>query len=96
MPLDVLLSSLNSFAWANYINEVDEFILNKSLECVVRSIELNSNYNNNDTYAALLYKTEQYVESLVVAERAVQIAKKDEINCDKTLSLIEKIKDQLE
>ena len=78
------------------INEVDEFILNKSLECVVRSIELNSNYNNNDTYAALLYKTEQYVESLVVAERAVQIAKKDERNCDETLSLIEKIKDQLE
>jgi len=88
--------ALNSFAWANYINEVDEFILNKSLECVVRSIELNSNYNNNDTYAALLYKTKQYVESLVVAERAVQIAKKDERNCDETLSLIEKIKDQLE
>ena len=74
----------------------NDFLLAKALECVIRSIELDINYNNTDTYAALLYKDKQYVEALVVAERAVEIAKKEDDNCDETLALIEKIKEQLE
>ena len=89
-------NALNSLAWGVYLGEEDEYLYEKAIECVIRSIELNSNYNNNDTYAALLYKTKQYVESLVVAERAVEIAKKEDTNCDETLALIEKIKEQLE
>jgi tetratricopeptide (TPR) repeat protein len=88
--------ALNSLAWYVYLGDEDDFLLAKALECVIRSIELDINYNNTDTYAALLYKDKQYVEALVVAERAVEIAKKEDDNCDETLALIEKIKEQLE
>jgi len=88
--------ALNSLAWYVYLGDEDDFLIAKALECVIRSIELDINYNNTDTYAALLYKDKQYVEALVVAERAVEIAKKEDDNCDETLALIEKIKEQLE
>jgi hypothetical protein len=43
-----------------------------------------------------LFKTKRYVASIEIAERAVELAKKDSRDCPETFALIEKIKDQLE
>ena len=48
-------NALKTFAWGNYLKYDDKTKLQKSVDCVKRSIELNSNYENNDTYACLLY-----------------------------------------
>jgi len=82
---------LNSLAWDVYENENDKEKLAKAIEWVKRSLELNKNYYNTDTYAALLYKTGKYKKALSVAEEAVKIAKKDSDDFSTTTKLIENI-----
>ena len=84
--------ALNSYAWDCYEKENDNTKLEKAVDCVIKSIELNSNYNNNDTYAALLYKLKEYNKALTQAEIAIEIAKKNNIEYKGTTDLIIKIK----
>ncbi len=84
--------ALNQIAWEWYEDSDDSKKLEKGMECVLRSIELKSNYNNNDTYAALLFKTGQYEKAEKQAERAIEIAKDQKEDYSVTLNLLEKIK----
>ncbi len=84
-------SQLNNLAWDVYENENNIEVLNNAIKWVKRSIELNKNYYNTDTYAALLYKTGKYKQALTYAEQAVKIAKKQGDDYDSTTKLIEQI-----
>ncbi|MFP4529347.1 MAG: hypothetical protein ACLFQX_12430, partial [Candidatus Kapaibacterium sp.] len=60
---------------------------------VERSIELNSNYANQDTYAAILYKLGEYEKALKHANLALEMARKEGKETPaETVELREKIK----
>jgi len=84
-------SFLNNLAWDVYENENDTEVLKSAIKWVKRSIELDKNYYNTDTYAALLYKTGKYKQALIYAEQAIKIAKKEDDKYDSTTKLIEQI-----
>lgn len=86
--------ALNTFAWNYYERFDDKSKLIKAVECIERSIELNSNYANNDTYACLLYKLRKYDKALKQAERAIELAKQKNIDYKETSDLIIKIKEK--
>lgn len=83
--------TLNSLAWDVYENESDKEKLINAVKWVKRSIELDKNYYNSDTYAALLYKMGNYKEALVIAQEAIEIAKKTDIDFSVTTKLIKDI-----
>jgi thioredoxin-related protein len=84
--------ALNEFAWNTYLFRDSEFVINKAIECVLRSIQLDSNYNNADTYASLLYKSGDFEKALEEARRAIEIAKAEGRYYTETSDLIKKIK----
>ena len=84
-------NQLNNLAWDVYENETDVKVLKTAIKWVERSIELDKNYYNTDTYAALLYKTGKYKQALNFAEQAVKIAKKNDDDYSSTTKLIEQI-----
>lgn len=86
--------ALNTFAWDCYLSYDDNVKLEKAVVCVKRSIELNSNYANNDTYAALLYKLGKYDKAMKQAEKAIDLARMKNIEYKETSDLIEKIMDR--
>ena len=86
--------ALNTFAWNYYERFEDKSKLEKAVECVERSIVLNSNYANNDTYACLLNKLCKYDKALKQAERAIELAKQTNIDYKETSDLIIKIKEK--
>jgi len=82
---------LNNLAWDVYENETNNEMLKKAIEWVQRSIELDENYYNTDTYAALLYKTGKYKQALILSKEAINIAKKKNNDYRSTTKLIEQI-----
>lgn len=88
-------SKLNSLAWHAYEDHEDVKSIRKSIKLVKRSIELNENYYNTDTYAALLYKIGNYNAALTMANNAIKLAKKDDIDFSSTTQLINKIKKEM-
>jgi thioredoxin 1 len=88
-------SKLNSMAWNAYKNVDNVKILLKAIKVVERSVELEKNYYNTDTHAALLFKTGNYTKALKKAKEAVDIAKKDGLAYSSTTELIEKIIEEM-
>lgn len=88
-------SKLNSLAWNAYKNHNDIKVLLKAIKAVERSIELEKNYYNVDTHAALLYKTGNYGKALKRAKEAIDIAKEEDLSYKSTSELIEKIIDAM-
>lgn len=86
---------LNSLAWNYYLNKEDPADLAKALTWVQRSIDLDKNYHNTDTYAALLYKTGAYTQALKAAKEAIEIGKATNTKYDSTTELINKIIEKL-
>lgn len=82
---------LNSLAWHAYEKHEDVKSLVKAIKIVERSIELQANYYNTDTHAALLYKTGNYTLALKKAKKAIEIAKKDGLTYTETSQLMDKI-----
>lgn len=66
---------LNNIAWKFFENITDKKHLNKALTWAKRSVEINENVFNLDTYAHLLYATGNKVESIDKEKRAIEIAK---------------------
>ncbi len=66
-------TSLNNLAWHGYEKHDETDVLSKCIEMVIRSIELDENYQNLDTYASLLYKTRDYKNALKQAKKAIEI-----------------------
>ncbi|WP_323756259.1 TlpA family protein disulfide reductase [Roseivirga sp.] len=89
---------LNTYAWNYYLEqtednpipETDEEMA-RAMEFVKRSISLDANYNNTDTYAALLYLSGQYTEALKKAKEAIDLAKESGTDYETTNELIQKI-----
>ena len=66
---------LNDAAWQVYLKVKDEDLLNEALGWVERSIELEDEYFNRDTYAMLLKKLGRQEEAIEQAEIAIEKAK---------------------
>ncbi len=88
--------ALNEFAWEIYQGAYSKKVNKIAMDWVKRSIEINRNSYNLDTYAALLYKAEKYDRALIFAEEAVLISKKNGAKPnDSTLKLIRQIKTKI-
>lgn len=85
---------LNTIAW--YIYEDEHYdgkeYVDFALEITERSMALDQNYYNTDTYAALLYKKGKYGSAMKWAEKAIEIAKSSGTDYSETTGLIKKIK----
>ncbi|WP_339922668.1 hypothetical protein [uncultured Cyclobacterium sp.] len=86
---------LNALAWGFYNEEEDQDKLEQAKEWVIRSIDLDKNYSNTDTYAALLFKTGEYTKSLKVAKEAIEIAKENDEDYNTTTDLINSVIEKL-
>jgi tellurite resistance protein len=86
---------LNNYAWAFYENEniTDKEALKNAAAWANKAVEINDNYYNNDTYAAILYKLGADKEiAKKAAEKAIEFAKKDGADYGATIEMLEKIK----
>ncbi|WP_420400406.1 hypothetical protein [Flagellimonas sp.] len=88
-------TDLNSLAWTYYKDKTDPSQLEKALRWVNRSMELDKNYYNTDTYASLLFKTGEYTKALKAAKEAIEIAKANDIKHVATTELINQIIEKL-
>lgn len=88
-------NDLNSLAWQVYQNKNSPENIQKATTWILRSIELDKNYYNLDTYAGLLFKSGQYTVALKTAKNAIEIAKANEIKHDATTDLINQIIEKL-
>ncbi|TAE18329.1 MAG: DUF255 domain-containing protein [Bacteroidetes bacterium] len=85
--------TLNEKAWAIYENETDKTKLAEALEIAKRSIAMQENYYNTDTYAHLAYKAGKKEEALKMAERALELGKTSGEDTSATQALIKKIRE---
>lgn len=85
-------TQLNSYAWSFYENIDDERMLAEALKWANKSVELNEQYMNMDTKAALLFKLNKKQEGLKAAKRAIELAKENGEDYKGTSELIEKYK----
>ena len=86
---------LNTFAWEIYEDTSydDRAYLQLGEKMARRSVKLEENYYNTDTYAALLYRQGRLRPALNWALRAVELAKAEEVEFEETAALLEKIRD---
>lgn len=82
---------LNSFAWNTYENVNDKDKLARAITWAKRAIKLEETSANLDTHAALLYKTGDFNKALIIANKAIAKAKKEEKDYSLTIELIKKI-----
>ena len=82
---------LNDAAWQVYLHSDDPKLIDKAIAWVEQSIAIKSGYHNNDTYAALLFKTGRLAEALVAAEKAIALAKLEKKSSKSTQELVNKI-----
>lgn len=85
-------NELNRFAWNFYVKVNDKKMLEKAAEWSKKAIELNDNYANNDTYAAIQYKLGNKKEAQKYAELALKKAKEGGEDATETEELLKKIK----
>lgn len=87
---------LNSIAWTFYEKVEDKEALSKAELWASKACELEKNYANLDTYAAVLYKVGKKDLSLQTANKAIDAAKKEKYTAEdykSTTELIQKIKE---
>lgn len=88
--------ALNQAAWNIYENVDEADSLKMALEWVGRSIELEKNYYNYDTKAALLFKTGDLGTALLMAKVAVALAHSEGETASETEQMIGEINAQLQ
>jgi thioredoxin-related protein len=84
--------ALNELARSFSESATDKDSLHQASMWAQRSIALESGYENNDTYAALLYRLGEYSKALAQAEKALAIAKRTSLTPTSTEQLIVRIK----
>jgi len=84
-------SDLNNIAWAFFENIDNPKMLDKAVNWAKESVDLDCQYYNCDTYAALLYKTKSYTKAKMAAEKAIEQAKIGGDAYDETQNLLNKI-----
>lgn len=88
-------NELNSMAWDFYEQVTDKKQLQAAAAMAKRACEINANYANLDTYAAVLYKAGENKEAEIQANRAIEKAKATNMSADEykeTSALLSKIK----
>lgn len=85
-------SDLNNIAWVYYEKIDDKEALKKAVQWAKHATEIENNYGNNDTYAAVLYKSGQKEEAEKAAEKAIGLAKISGENASETEELLKKIR----
>jgi thioredoxin-related protein len=84
--------ALNELARSFSVSAKDKDSLHLASMWAQRSIALESGYENNDTYAALLYRLGEYKKALTQAEKALAIAKRTSLTPTSTEQLIVQIR----
>lgn len=82
---------LNSAAWGYYETKTEPSDIKKALGWAKRSVKLDENYFNTDTYAHLLKKAGKKKEALKWAKRAVELGKASNQDVTATEELIRSI-----
>jgi thioredoxin-related protein len=85
-------SVLNDQAWKIYETKNDPASINMAIKWVKKSLEIERNYYNLDTYAHLLYKSGNKTEAKKAAEDAIAIGEKTKENTSETEKLLNRIK----
>jgi thiol-disulfide isomerase/thioredoxin len=85
--------SLNSIAWSFYEHIEEKAMLQKAVDWSKRSVEMENSYANNDTYAALLYKSGRKEEAEKAAEKAIDLAKQSGEDYAETEALLKKMRE---
>ena len=83
---------INEYCWNIYEKCNEQEVLQKAIIWIKPVIEKSPNYMNLDTYAALLYKTKNYSDAKLYAEKAIEMGKQSKENINSTEVLLEKIK----
>lgn len=83
----------NQYAWYFYENVDNKELLNKAVAWIEKSIEMESNYYNVDTQAALLYKLSKYQDAEKAANKAIELAKAAGEDPAGTQELLDKIRE---
>jgi thioredoxin-related protein len=90
-------SRLNEAAWAIFEDpNSDKKALAKAIKWAEKSVKVNSNYYNNDTLAALYFKTENKKKAAAAAKEAIAKAKQfgnDPAETEQLLKKIEQMRD---
>jgi len=81
----------NSVAWEIVSNCKDNVVLNKALDYINKSMKLEKNYGNSDTWANVLYKLKRYKEAEAAAKESIELAKKEKLDYVSTQELLDKI-----
>ncbi len=84
-------TELNNQAWKIYETKNDPASINMAIKWVKKSLEIEKQYYNTDTYAHLLYKSGNKKEARKTAEEAIAIGKKMEENTSETEKLLNRI-----
>jgi len=87
--------ALNSMAWDFYEQVSDKTLLKSAISMAKRACELSPDYAFLDTYAAVLYRGGEYKEAEIMANKAIEKAKKELMvpsEYKETSDLLEKIK----
>lgn len=82
---------INSVCWNIYESSEDEGLLTQASNWMKRVVETKPEYNYLDTYAALLYATNQLDEAEKWAKKAIAMGQADEVDTTGTEELMEKI-----
>jgi len=88
-------STLNNIAWAFFEHVDNPKMLAKAVNWAKESVDLDCQYYNCDTYAALLYKTKDFNKAKMAAEKAIEQAKAGGDAYDETQDLLNKINDEI-
>jgi thioredoxin-related protein len=84
-------SMVNSICWGIYLESDDAALLNQCAARMKEVISKEPDYANLDTYAALLYKTANYTQAKIYAEKAIAEGKKADQKVSETEQLLAKI-----
>lgn len=84
-------NQLNSIAWRFYEITDDVAMLTKARAWAKKSVDMDSNYMNNDTLAAICFKLKEKDMAAKHAMIAIELAKKDGDEAKETKELLDKI-----
>jgi len=84
-------SELNQQAWAYFEKETDKEKLTKALGWAKKSVGIEENYFNIDTYANLLYKLGDKKEALIWVKKAIELGEKAGEDTSSSQGLLKKI-----
>lgn len=80
----------NEIAWACYLHLEDPQQLKQAIQWIEKSIKIESEYYNNYTYTALLYKTGAIQKANKIAKRASYMASARGLDDSDLINLVEK------